>query len=375
MNRTRQVAGVGTRFPRHALIGINAAVAVLGGQRPLNAQDTTSRLVLSRVVSAYTLPFSSISGFLAAGERVFVSDRREKLVLSINWRAGTADTIGRVGSGPDEYKDPEKLLPFVADSVLLHDPGNRRFLVISPAGTPGRTINIPPEIVFSVVGGADSLGRIYFQGPGRETRVRGRLVMEDSVPIIRWEPASGKIDSIASVKKELTLVVRPRYSGPGTVSTYRFPQPFSPRDEWAVTRGGRLWIASADPYQVSWVVSATQRTVGPVVPYSPVKVTEADREPYTSATFEVEWEFTEFKPAIRSGILIGGAGVEFWARRHTNQTDSTRYDVFNDAARRTHFVYLSANRTVVGVGDRNVYVVRRDTVDLLWLEVYERGGL
>ena len=65
--------------------------------------------------------------------RVLVVDISDRKVFVGDWRTRAATQIGREGNGPGEYALPRALFPVSADSTLLPDPRNGRWLLLAGA--------------------------------------------------------------------------------------------------------------------------------------------------------------------------------------------------------------------------------------------------
>src|SRR5688500_2183971 len=117
-----------------------ATLATAGAAASLFAAQEPPVRTISKLDIEYAEPFSCIGGLreLSNG-RVIVGDPREKTLALIDLRSGTVTKIGREGQGPSEWGVPGNLLAAAGDTTLLWDQGNRRFLVIHPDGSPGRT--------------------------------------------------------------------------------------------------------------------------------------------------------------------------------------------------------------------------------------------
>ena len=140
-------------------------------------------------------------------------------------------------------------------------------------------------------------------------------------------------------------------------------------------------------------------TVGEVQPYSPIPVTEADRQ----AHYENEKGMRPVVVSVSEGAVTGireGAPVrasgrrEFaatrppflfdadvhvtpdgraWIPRSRAAGDSIpRYDVFDRSGRKIQEVRLRPSSRVIGFGRGTIYVVRRDIDDLQHLERFRR---
>jgi hypothetical protein len=168
--------------------------------------------------------------------------------------------------------------------------------------------------------------------------------------------------------------------------------------QWVAAADGRIAMITPEPYQVTWLKGST-RSAGPAIPFTPVKVTEAEKKEYvarmararpTVMTFGggarggaapridppkmEDIDFPETMPAFsgRDAVLITPEG-ELWVSRLRAASDKTpRYDVFDQRGQRIGEVALRPESRVVGFGRGSVYVARSDEDDLQYLERYQR---
>ncbi|MFN2316369.1 MAG: hypothetical protein ABR602_06760 [Gemmatimonadales bacterium] len=368
----------------------------------LPAQQPTP---LGRPVAEFEEPFSRVSGLreLADG-RVVVSDQRDKVVQLIDLQRQTARRISREGSGPGEYALPTSLFALPNDRSLLVDLPNRRFLLINPDGTPGETISPPslntggPVQIGGLMNprGVDAQGRLYFQEPG--FRMDGPA--PDSVAVLRWTPGQTRVDTAAWVKgPPTTMTTTPAGAGGGGGGGMRFTMGTSvvwaPQEAWAVAGNGRVARVQPEPYRVVWYDANRRGTAGPSVPYSPIRVTDADKRAYLEqqaanpptivmmgggggASVQrpqmPEPTFAETKPAFSgtSAVLASPEG-EVWVLRTRPASDHTPvYDVFDASGRLARKVSLARGSRVVGFGRNSIYVVRTDEDDLEYLQKFMR---
>ena len=373
-----------------------------------------SRVALTKPEATFADPFTSVRGIRELPDgRVVVSDLQDKVVQLVDFRAAIATKIGREGQGPEEYAMPAGLYALPDGGALLQDFGNRRFLSIGPDGKVGRAISPPQPAIPAGAGparggppmmmgalldprGVDQPGRIYFQGmalPGGE----GGTV--DSVPIMRWDRAR-TIDTVAWLP--VSPDMRPQVIRSGNTMQVRIgsQRAWPAQVQWGVAGDGRIALVQPDPYRVTWLAPAG-RTAGPVVPYAPIKVTDADRKDYQermararpmmvafggpagarpatpppsirATQDEPEWPDTKPPFTGRDAVLVTPAG-EVWVERTRRADDPAPvYDIFDRAGRLTGRATLRPRSRIVGFGRGAVYVVRTDEDDLEYLERYRR---
>jgi len=322
----------------------------------------------------------------------------------VNLDAGTADTIGRVGGGPQEYRSPDGLFRLPDHRMLLVDLGNGRLTIINPDLTFEKTFPImaassgpgPAGMVLRLPQGVDDKGRIYFQQRGG-MRPGGEL--PDSAAIARWDPETDVVDTIGMVKLEEQKVSTSGGANNRNVSISTVPM--SPRDGWAVAWDGRVAAARATGYRVEWIQSDGRVVSGPTNAFESVKIGPPEKEEWVgrlsrnglSVSIMVQngerqtqmsrggpsrggsgidqYEWPEVMPAFDAArITIDPQGMA-WVRRSTKRDAEPIFDVFDDAGRLVKQVIFPHGRDIVGFGHGVVYTTTADEFDLIWLEKFK----
>jgi hypothetical protein len=343
-----------------------------------------------------TLPvdFSQVRGVRELQDgRVLVADRIEERVSVADFATGKLQPIGRTGRGPQEYHLPTALVAMPGDSTLLTDEGNSRLAVIGPDLRIHRSfaLHVPGIAVPLGTRGVDAAGRYYIQVPGWVSNARER---GDSVWLIRFEPRTQRVDTLASLKGTTSPPLRERRQmGIPFV-------PFAPQDGWAVTRAGRVAIVRSHDYHVEWLGGEKGVVRGPAVPWDPVPVTPADRMAYTRSfianspvggrnpdggmsaapaefladrTVRQVAENNEFAgtmgPFTDARPLVGEDGT-LWVERATHVGAPSVWDVFDASGRPTRQVRLPPGRRLIALGRAAVYLVAADDDGVERLERY-----
>ena len=159
------------------------------------------------------------------------------------------------------------------------------------------------------------MGRIYFRtrpfgdfdGPRTPGRIRA---FPDSLAIMRWDPTSGTVDTAGWV-----AAPRVKTSGRGgdNGGVSLDPPVFTPGEIWGVAPDGAVARVLPEPYRIMWY-GKDSVTVGEVQPYSPIPVTEADRQ----AHYENEKGMRPVVVSVSEGAVTGireGAPVRASGRR------------------------------------------------------------
>lgn len=385
-----------------ALLAALAALAVVN-PRPATGQTREHRL--TRPDATFPEAFSFVGGVrpLADG-RLLVADPLGQVLVVADLDAGTADTVGRLGQGPAEYRQPDDVFPLPGDSTLLVDLGNGRLTVLGPDLRFGPTTPIsrgepgprPGAMLFVLPRGVDGQGRVYFQSRGGGSPGGA---FPDSAPVMRWDRNTGAIDSVATVK--LAAVSVSTSGGANDRQVNARPVPLSPQDAWAVAPDGRIAVARSNPYRLDWIQPDGRIVRGSAVTYRPVPIRQADKEEWAESLsnglaimVSVEngrmqtsfsrgggptregpdldsYAWPDHKPPFRSeSVWVTPAG-DAWVERSVPAGDPPAFDVFGPNAAIRGWVLLPAGRQIVGLGDGVVYAVRNDEYDLQWLERYE----
>ena len=372
------------------------------------------KIALTKPDAEYAEPFTSIRGVRElAGGKVLVSDVQDKIVQLIDLTSGQAVKVGREGQGPEEYMLPMGLFGMPDGSALLQDMGNRRFLPILADGKIGKAFS-PPAPTGTGAGrgmvmlgtgllnvrGADARGNLYFQGMALPAD--GNSTAADSVPIMTWDRASPKVDTIAWLP--IPASERPKVTREGNRETFMVRigggGAWPKQTSWLPAPDGQIAIVSPEPYQVTWL-KGKNRLPGPVIQVSLPKVTEADKKDWIDrqsrqrpvvmaigggpgdragppprmpqqAASEIEWPET-LPPFTGNDAVQMTPEGQVWVQRVKSAGDKTpSYDVFDATGRLVGSVALRPRSRVAGFGKGTVYVVRTDEDDLQYLERYKR---
>ena len=379
-----------------------AAAGLLGGcgEGGTDAPAGVEVVQLGGPEAAFGVPFAVVSTVRElSGGRAVVADPLGQVVVSVDMDAGLADTIGGLGGGPAEYRQPDAVWPLPDGRTLLVDLGNgrltvlgpelefgetRRYAVVDPAS--GSMVRMHPQ-------GVDGMGRIYFRGSAAFGE------QSDSLMILRMDLETEQIDSVALFKTEGTTREE---SGDGNSQSVSITQiPLSPADAWGVAEDGRVVVVRALDYHVDWI-GPDGVTSGPSVPYAPVRIGSAEKEEWRDRRAEsggglsIEvgivngdvrvtagrggpgrddddldgYPWPEAMPAFHNAPVPVDPLGRAWVRRHREAGAEPRYDLFDGEGRLAMSVEMPAGRRVVSFGDGTLYAVRMDEMGLQYLERY-----
>ncbi len=327
--------------------------------------------------------------------RVMVADALGQVLVVADLDRGRADTLGSVGSGPKEYRQPDAVYALPGDSTLLLDLGNARLTVLAPDGTFGQTYPITQGDLqgMSIIlpRAVDRAGNIYY------LQEMGRLAggSRDSATVMRFDRVSGESSPVGRVK----LPELVESGGPNARMVTM--KPLSPRDDWAVAPDGRVAFVRSLDYSVRWVGPDGRPVTGPANAFKPVRVGEDEREEWQAdqarAGVNVRIEATsdgtrnmalsrgggggrgpqpppaewpDVAPAFRYGRSIVAPAGDLWVERYVPAGQQALIDVFDGTGKKVREIRLPVGCRVVGFGRGTVYLARTDQDDLQWLERY-----
>jgi hypothetical protein len=381
-----------------------------GGALPALAMAQSVR-TLAKPDAEFAEPFTNVGGVRELKDgRLVVIDARDKIVQMIDFKSGSATKIGREGSGPGEYALPMRLVPLPGDSSAVFDMLNSRLMVVLPNGKPGNFIVTdassgapggPGGGTMRIGGSAprfsDALGRLYWTGQpfGGGPAVNGPPKSADSVPVIRYDRSTKKLDSLGFVR--LAKNNTQTSGGQGNMRVMiGMANPFQPRDEWTVTPDGRVAILRSPEYRVDWYGASGSKSSGAAIAYDKIKVTEKHKALWRESRksqvslmvtmnngqrsvnsgppptdFPDPGNWPEVMPPFLDNAAFPAPNGMIWVARTREVGDDTpNYDVLDASGKVAMRVEIPAKTRLVGVGNGVIYTVRTDDDDLQYLQRY-----
>jgi len=331
---------------------------------------------------------------------VLAADPLSQVVLHLDLEAGTADTLGSVGEGPEEYMQPDQVFPLPGDSTLLVDIGKMQLTIIDPqggfhSGMPLASQQEDGGMDFIMPRLVDQEGRIYYTA-SRGMNQEGPM---DSTLVARYDRMTEESEEMGWIWRPEPIVTR---SGD---NVRMMSVQMAGRDDWAVSPEGAFVIVRAEDYSVEWHYPDGGTVTGRPNPVETRRITEDDKldflENRSSGGLMVavtqsssggtdmrmsrggggmrpEWnlpdfqwaeEFPPFRPDRSRVSPWGNLWVERWLPRDAAPT----LDVFDEQGTRLGSVEMPPGRELIGFGTTSdgapaAYLLRTDEFDLKWLE-------
>lgn len=329
------------------------------------------------------------------GGDVLVPDPLADALYRVDMDAGTRTVVGRVGEGPEEYRQPDGVWPLPGDSTLLVDLGNGRLVRLGPDLEFGAAHPIARPageggFVMALPAGIDRRGNVYAAGIG---------FADPEAPgaILRIGLTTESVDTAGSFKR--TDVEVDESERGISIS----PIPLSPADAWGVAPDGSVVVARSVGYGVDWHAPDGSVARGDTVAYEAIPITTAEMDEYfrdrrrhagvgisvtssvgggTTTTFyrgssgsseEPDYDnysWPNVKPALHSTTIRVDPLGRAWVRRHVPEGRSSAYDLFDRQGNLVAAVTLDGDRRVAGFGAEAVYMVSFSELDLAYLERY-----
>ena len=339
--------------------------------------------------------------------RVLVADPLGQALVAVDFDAASADTLGRVGQGPEEYRQPDAVWPMPGGETLLVDLGNGRLTRLGADLSFGDTrpftvgeFSPGRELVLAIPQAVDGEGHLYFRSFGQP----GASAMADSARILRLDPSTDGVDTVAAIKMEART--RQSSGGPNNQSVNIQPVPLSGADAWGVAPDGRVVVARVGDYHVDWVGTDGSVTRGPAIDWDPVRIRQAEKEEWAddratsggglrmavsvqngAMSMQAsrggdaggddldQYSWPDAKPPFYQGRIPVDSQGRAWVRRHVRAGEAPLYDVFGSDGSRLGQITLASGRRVVGFGDGTVYLVHTDEFGLQSLERHSAPSL
>ena len=169
---------------------------------------------------------------------------------------------------------------------------------------------------------------------------------------------------------------------------------------WAVGAAGRVAVVYPDPYHIMLIARDRSATEGPTIPYDRMRVTEEHKQthraeaerprpmmagrindPQAASVTMVRRPFREpsgwaefLPPFVANAEILFDPDGNLWVERTTASPADAQYDVIGRDGTLRHQVLLPAGTRLLGFGRNALYLVRRDDLDLEYLERYSHSG-
>ena len=382
------------------VVGMFRAVTTLGAQPAPAANGSSTPIVLQGVVPTLRLrgPVEELpEGFESVmsirelrNGRVLVTTGRDGTPMLVSFRDRSVTAVSRTGDGPGEFRTPTQLIGIGGDSTLVVD-RNKWILIVDDRAV--RTLMVWTALHSGATfRGGDNRGRVLEMRPskfGQDARTvvyqvpvnaESTVVLVHERGIVGASPGIVATDTVARLRGPFRGVrnhSRPM-EGLQKPVTFQLRQPLATGDQALLFADGWIALVHASPYRVEWRRPDGTSQLGEPIPRQLAPVDDLQKR----AAIAKEWAPNApafgpsdyppwpsvLPPFLDDPVLAlpdGGIAIRQAAdaRRPGNF-----YDLIDRRGALTGELVLPIQERVVGFGGMSVYVVRRDSDDVEWLQ-------
>ena len=348
----------------------------------LLAQTAVAPIEYTRVKWTTGFIFTSVSGArLLADGSLIVADPGARELVRVSGRGSVLRVLGRVGSGPNEYRAPQQILPQPRSQSMLVDAGQRRVMLLDSLGRFIRAIPFPPGASgLSSAVGADSLGRVVFAS------VPAMPPTSRVLRILRWRPGSaeptgaagagfGSLDTLGTIQGAQLLQVASRGAtgrrGANGAVSFRYV-PYSAEDNVAVLPDGQVVVARAETGRLEWLDAQGRAQVSHSL-LGPTLVPIDDSVRNSIRPLALRDAVPKHQPAFTADRMVVSPTGEVWIKR--SLSSSSRHDEWIAISKIRGIVrraLLHKGSSILVATRNELVVVRRDDSELESIEVYDQ---
>ncbi len=316
--------------------------------------------------------------------RVLIADTREKRLVVADWKTGYTERLGRVGSGPGEFRSPRYLLALGPDSTLLFDTQQHRVIVIVGAD------KLRPFPV------KDGLRVTSFSPPIRGVDRDSRLVVYAKIPNRTPDPDHPGFQTVWGSDSVLVVIanlwqpgldtiarIRGKFRGRSSVDrtirgrqwVFELVNPFGVEEQAWMFPDGWMALALASPYRVDWRTPDGTWIHGAPLPFTPIPATDTEKlaamSRYAMAIPEPQLDpseypgWPEFVPPFTNAALVplhdGRVAI---ARFVTSASTLQVYDIVDRNGALSARIQVPLNSRIIAFGRESVYLVTRGAYDV-----------
>ena len=323
--------------------------------------------------------------------RILVTDPRDQGLVIADLKTGDVKQVSRRGAGPGEYGMAGLLHAIAGDSSLMSDFMNRRVLVFDKDKA---VVTVAPDnpIIKETQGFvryADRLGNVFSVKSPEVPSGQTTTSEKDSSAIIRVNRATGRVDTLATVRDRPTVrtVVR-NEKGEVSQSSARSLR-LRVGEPWIVHPDGHLAVVRINPFRVDWRSPDGRWTRGAALPIPVIRMTEREkqaslartaasqasaggnRQPMPQIPKELQTPADEWPevmpPYIETALQFTPSGDVLIRRQPSADHRGIAYYAVDRAGKLLGILELKDNETIGGFGSKSIYIIETDADDLRFI--------
>lgn len=362
------------------------AITLLSVVFASGAQSPPARPITATPVE-FATTFSAISHLVELADgRVLLHDPIEQQLGIANLQNGSFTELARLGQGPMEYRSVGAMHRIAGDTILIWDPRNNRIVAVAPTGTMlGAWGNPGAASLSGTIPLAIDQQRRWFV-PMRQVSTG------DTSFVVRMSPGAQKRDTLIGYATPRARPTR----GPAGVIRVVAPG-FPPVDAWGVFPDGKVLFVRGDNYRPEIFHPSGSRTLFAAIPFTPVRVSAADRAAHLRETeaelrrmvgmelasaarggapmpgieaVEPERWPTQLPPLRATEILVDSRSRAWVMVHDASRAAGNRYDLLDTKATRVDAIKLPVGVRLLAMGRGVFYAIREDGDGLVQLLRY-----
>jgi hypothetical protein len=219
--------------------------------------------------------------------RVLVNSPASRRLLLLDSTLATARAIvAASGNSAPEYAAPNGVLVAARGDSSFLIIGASKIDVIDPAGNVVRSLAIPArDAAAGEVAAGDREGRVLHIPPApffllfvpREFVGDTIITGPEVVPLLRYDPATGRTDTVATIHGPRRRQAITRWENGGRGVSAQDPFPLI-GDDWTVLSDGTIAIARLQGYSLEWISPSGVQVAGPSVAHTWVAISAAGKQ-------------------------------------------------------------------------------------------------
>jgi len=311
--------------------------------------------------------FTSVGSARVFGDgSLLIADPGANQLFRVSKEGTSVDALGRVGSGPAEFRQAQSVQAAVNGVALLTDPRLQRFVVIDSTGQFGKVIPFPPSssgLSGRVV--SDRMGHVYF------ISLSGDPARRD-VGLFRWNVNGGNLENLANLigPQLMEIPLSAEAKAQRTVSRRFMIVPYAPMDGFTALANGELVVVRGETARVEWLNAKGSVIASRALP-SPARVNVTTQEKERVRPLELRNAVPQKRLTVDVEFIVASDDGDLWLPIPAPRTAKvTEWIVMNRSREGSRTVRIPGNVRLIAVERQTVYVVAHNDDDLEQVQAF-----
>lgn len=351
------------------LVALSTGATVIRAQSP-SASAKPIRLTLGKPELVTTAEFNfALSAVRFANGNILVADFDDRDLKMIDGRTGAVRVVGRVGSGPGEYRHPSRVIAWAGNTAVVFDPQLSRATQYDANGVAVRSTTMPVRSGLPDAGASvGRAGRVYFVESPFDSE-RGMPAPTQNVE--RWVWGARSATPVMTIQGAPYLQVK---SAPATGPEGRGMEltiqtvPHASVDAFAALSDRWQVVARGAARVLEWRDSTGRIRETVTFPGTPVAITDSAKALTVPSALRAQigrWypPFSNTPPVVSSNDRV-------WLRSLPERADSADWIGFRRGGAAPQLIRLKRSAILLGVSEPYAFVLQFGDDDLQRLELY-----